>query len=184
MGRGFAAAIRAMVGFHHPRYRDNSTIKFSYRLNHQPGTSSGVIMQFSKIQLSRYITTTLLMLTATFFTASAQAACKECGTVTNVRTVKIEGKGSGAGVVAGGLVGGVLGHQVGGGTGKDLATIGGVVGGAYLGNQAEKKSKETLQYRVTVKMENGSNKTFRFSSPTSYKIGDKIIVKSGKLTRP
>jgi hypothetical protein len=33
-------------------------------------------------------------------------------------------------------------------------------------------------------MENGSNKTFKFSSPTSYKIGDKIIVKGGKLTRP
>lgn len=141
-------------------------------------------MNFFKHHLTPLISTTLLIVTATFFTASAQAACNECGTVTNVRTVKIEGKGSGAGVVAGGVLGGVLGHQVGGGTGKDLATIGGVVGGAYLGNQAEKKSKETLQYRVTVKMENGSNKTFRFSSPTSYKIGDKILVKDGKLARP
>lgn len=38
--------------------------------------------------------------------------------------------------VVGALLGGVLGHQVGGGTGKDLATIGGAVAGAAIGNQA------------------------------------------------
>lgn len=39
------------------------------------------------------------------------------------------------GALIGGLLGGVLGHQVGGGAGKDLATVGGVVAGAALGNQ-------------------------------------------------
>lgn len=39
------------------------------------------------------------------------------------------------GAVVGALLGGVLGHQVGGGSGKDLATIGGVVAGAAIGNQ-------------------------------------------------
>ena len=39
------------------------------------------------------------------------------------------------GAVVGALLGGVLGHQVGGGSGKDLATIGGVVAGAAMGNQ-------------------------------------------------
>lgn len=37
------------------------------------------------------------------------------------------------GAVLGGIVGGILGHQVGGGSGKDLATAGGVVAGAALG---------------------------------------------------
>jgi outer membrane lipoprotein SlyB len=125
----------------------------------------------------------LVLLPAIFFTPVAHALCNECGTVTNVKTVKIAGTGSGAGVVAGGILGGVLGNQVGAGSGKDLATIGGVVGGAYVGNQAEKKSKETTQYRVSVKMENGKSKTFKFSSPTSYRIGDKVVVKDGALTR-
>jgi uncharacterized protein YcfJ len=35
--------------------------------------------------------------------------------------------------IAGALLGGVLGHQVGGGTGKDLATVGGAIAGAALG---------------------------------------------------
>ena len=35
--------------------------------------------------------------------------------------------------IAGAEIGGILGHQVGGGTGKDLATAGGAVGGALIG---------------------------------------------------
>jgi uncharacterized protein YcfJ len=36
--------------------------------------------------------------------------------------------------ILGGLVGGILGHQVGGGSGRDLATAAGAVGGAVVGN--------------------------------------------------
>jgi uncharacterized protein YcfJ len=35
--------------------------------------------------------------------------------------------------IAGALIGGILGHQVGGGTGKDLATVGGVIAGGAIG---------------------------------------------------
>lgn len=35
--------------------------------------------------------------------------------------------------IAGALIGGILGHQVGGGSGKDIATVGGVVAGAAVG---------------------------------------------------
>lgn len=37
------------------------------------------------------------------------------------------------GAIAGALIGGILGHQVGGGSGKDIATAGGVVAGAAIG---------------------------------------------------
>ena len=40
------------------------------------------------------------------------------------------------GAILGGLLGGILGHQVGGGTGKDLATVGGIVAGAAIGSKA------------------------------------------------
>jgi outer membrane lipoprotein SlyB len=81
-------------------------------------------------------------------------------------------------------VGGVLGHQIGGGTGKDIATIGGAVGGAYVGHQMEKKSKQRIQYQVVVEMDDGTSRTFKFSSQTSYKVGDSVKVKNGKLVRP
>jgi len=47
------------------------------------------------------------------FSQAAQAVCNECGTVTDVKTVKIVGQGSGVGAVTGGVLGGVVGHQVG-----------------------------------------------------------------------
>lgn len=124
-----------------------------------------------------------ISLSIAFFNQSAHAVCNECGTVTDIKTVKIEGQGGGVGAVAGGVMGGVLGHQVGGGRGKDVATIGGAVGGAYVGHQVEKKSKEKTEYRVIVKMEDGSSRTFKFASPTSYKVGDNIKVKDGSLVR-
>jgi uncharacterized protein YcfJ len=39
------------------------------------------------------------------------------------------------GAAVGALIGGILGHQVGGGTGKQIATVGGALGGAALGAQ-------------------------------------------------
>jgi uncharacterized protein YcfJ len=43
------------------------------------------------------------------------------------------GDASVPGGIAGAVIGGILGHQVGGGTGRDLATVGGVVAGAAIG---------------------------------------------------
>ena len=139
-------------------------------------------MKRSKCYLSSRITMVIsTFLSIAIFSQVAQAVCNECGTVTDVKTVKIEGQGSGVGAVTGGVLGGVVGHQVGGGRGQDLATIGGVVGGAYVGHQVEKKSKSGIRYHVFV--EDGSSKTFKYSSKTSYQVGDRVKVKNGKLTR-
>ena len=114
---------------------------------------------------------------------SALAACPECGTVTDVKTVKKEGEGSGVGAVAGGVLGGVIGHQIGSGRGNTAATIVGAGAGAYAGHQVEKNQKTTTSYQVVAKMEDGKSRTFNFSKETSYRVGDKIKVVEGKLTR-
>ncbi|PWB60535.1 MAG: hypothetical protein C3F16_10210 [Betaproteobacteria bacterium] len=114
---------------------------------------------------------------------SASASCPTCGTVTDVKTVKKEGEASGVGAVAGGVLGGVLGHQVGSGRGNTAATIVGAGAGAYAGHQVEKSQKSTTTYQVIVKMEDGKSRTFNFSKETSYRVGDKIKVVDGKLTR-
>ena len=119
----------------------------------------------------------------TGFAAEALAACNNCGTVTDVRTLKKEGEGSGAGAVLGGVVGGVLGHQVGSGRGQDVATVAGAAGGAYLGHKVEKDQKATTSYQVVVKMEGGATRTFTYSNPTAYKVGDKVKIVDKKLVR-
>jgi outer membrane lipoprotein SlyB len=113
----------------------------------------------------------------------AAAACKDCGTVVDLRTIKKEGEGTGAGAVIGGIAGGVLGHQIGSGRGRDVATVAGAAGGAYAGHQVEKSRKSTTSYQVVVKLENGRTRTFSYSDPTSYKVGDKVKIVGRKLTR-
>ena len=115
--------------------------------------------------------------------APAFAACDNCGTVTNVKTVTKQGEASGGGAVLGGVVGGVLGHQIGSGRGNTAATVAGAAGGAYAGHQIEKNQKSETQYHVVVKLENGSTRTFHYSNPTSYKVGDKIKIVDKKLVR-
>jgi uncharacterized protein YcfJ len=97
--------------------------------------------------------------------------------------VKKQGEGSGAGAVLGGVVGGVLGHQVGSGRGNDVATVAGAAGGAYAGHQIEKNKKSTTSYQVVVKLTDGGSRTFSYSQPTSYRVGDKVKIVDQKLTR-
>ncbi|MBL8510495.1 MAG: glycine zipper 2TM domain-containing protein [Betaproteobacteria bacterium] len=123
------------------------------------------------------------LLTLLLGSTGVYARCDNCGVVTEVKTVKQKGEGSGVGAVAGGVLGGVLGHQVGGGRGKDLATIAGAAGGAYAGHQAEKKIKEKTVYQVIVKMENGQTRTFTYENEPGFRSEDKVKVVNGKLTR-
>ena len=116
-------------------------------------------------------------------TIEARAACIDCGTVSDVETVKKAGESSGAGMVLGGIAGGVLGHQVGSGRGKDVATVAGVAGGAYVGNEVEKSNNATTSYVVRVKMDDGSRRSFTFSSPPSFRAGDPVKVIDRKLVR-
>ena len=98
--------------------------------------------------------------------APAHAAiCASCGTVESVQAIQQKGEGSGLGGVGGAVAGGLLGHQVGGGNGKTALTVLGAVGGAFAGNEIEKRVKATTVYDVSVRMEDGSVRTFRQSQP-------------------
>jgi outer membrane lipoprotein SlyB len=116
------------------------------------------------------------------FTATqSHAACVDCGTVIDLKSVTVKGESSGAGMVLGGVAGGVLGHQVGSGRGNTAATVVGAAGGAYVGNEIEKNRNTRTKYVVYVKMENGSTRNWTYSNPTSYRIGDKVKVVDRKL---
>lgn len=110
-----------------------------------------------------------------------RAVCAQCGTVETITPVTTEGKASGAGAVAGALLGGLLGNQVGGGDGKTLATMAGVIGGAWAGDTVEKRMKPQTSYRVAVRMDDGSLRTVEQSSP-GVGVGARVQVQSGVLS--
>ena len=107
--------------------------------------------------------------------------CNVCGTVESVTPIEREAaQGSGLGAIAGAALGGIVGNQFGGGTGKDLATIAGMVGGGFAGNAVEKKIKKETTYEVKVRMEDGSVR--KLEQKTSIGVGTRVTVEGGKLT--
>lgn len=112
-------------------------------------------------------------------TAPTRVTCATCGTVESVTPVELEGPGTGAGAIAGGVLGAVVGNQVGSGEGKTLATILGAVGGGMAGNAVKKKMKKVTQYDVTVRMDDGSHRTLRQSTPAS--VGSNVVVNGDTL---
>lgn len=107
-------------------------------------------------------------------------ACNTCGTVAAVHATEIKGQGSGLGAVAGGVTGAILGTQIGNGNGRTAATLLGAAGGAYLGNEIEKNTKAVTRYTVTVRMSDGSVRTFQRSAP-EFAVGQKVRVEGGTL---
>ncbi|MDO8959990.1 MAG: glycine zipper 2TM domain-containing protein [Rhodocyclaceae bacterium] len=112
---------------------------------------------------------------------AAPAPCPNCGVIDNIREVTQAGEGSGLGAVAGGVLGGILGNQIGGGTGKKIATVAGVAGGAYAGHQVEKNQKKTTHYEITVRMRDGSLRSLTQDSPPAWRIGDRVRIEGGGL---
>ncbi|MEY4750288.1 MAG: hypothetical protein RIQ60_2502 [Pseudomonadota bacterium] len=111
--------------------------------------------------------------------AVVMPACRDCGTVESVQAVTQKGEGSGLGAVAGGVIGGALGHQVGKGQGNTAMTVLGAIGGGLAGNEVEKRAKATTHYRVTVRMEDGSQQVLDQAQAPA--IGQRVRVDGEKL---
>lgn len=109
--------------------------------------------------------------------------CANCAVVLAVNVVEVAGKGSGLGVVAGGVVGGLVGNQVGDGRGKDIATIAGVVGGAFAGNAIEKNAKKTKRYDIVVRMEDGTERTLSQATDPALVNGQKVKIENDVVVK-
>jgi len=113
----------------------------------------------------------------------------EYGRVANIEVIQSQSSGaptSGAGAIAGGAVGGVLGNQIGHGNGRTAATALGLVGGALLGNsiEANHNAPRTYQaYRVSVQTDNGGYRAFDVPSPGDLRIGDRVVINNGQISR-
>lgn len=112
------------------------------------------------------------------------ATCKHCGSVTAVNLVTVKDDHPNVlGTIAGGVLGGVLGHQVGGGSGRDLATIAGAVGGAYAGNRVENNMNKKQVHRVSVRLDNGTTRSFDYAADPGLRVGARVKVENDALAR-
>lgn len=107
--------------------------------------------------------------------------CADCGLVESVREVKAPADPSGLGAAAGGVVGGLLGNQVGKGSGRTIATLIGIAGGAYAGHQVEKTQRTSSRWEVGVRMENGEYRTVTLDAEPVWRTGDKVRLQDNRL---
>ena len=107
--------------------------------------------------------------------------CSNCGNVESVRTIKQRAEGSGLGAAGGAVLGGLLGNQIGDGSGRKIATAAGAIGGAVVGNQVEGNMRATTSYEIRVRLDDGTLRTFRQSSPPQWRSGDRVRIVKGRL---
>ncbi|GJG93167.1 glycine zipper 2TM domain-containing protein [Cupriavidus pauculus] len=103
------------------------------------------------------------------------------GHVTGVQVVEAEKPTSGLGALGGAVVGGLVGNQIGNGNGRILGTVAGAAAGGFGGNYAEKKLNTNKSYRVSVKMDDGSRRTFTYQNPPGVEVGQRVHLERGVL---
>lgn len=121
---------------------------------------------------------------------SSQQNGTEYGRVTNIfpNREQRSNRTSGAGAVLGAVVGGVLGNQVGGGSGRVAATALGAVGGAFAGNAIEGRNDGTNDgradgYRIVVGLDQGGQREYDVSNPGDLRVGDRVRLYNGQISR-
>lgn len=117
------------------------------------------------------------------YRAERATPCIDCGIVESIREVQAAADPSGLGAAAGGVVGGLLGNNVGKGSGRTVATIIGIAGGAYAGHQIEKTQRKTTRHEVGVRMNNGDYRTVTMDTAPNWHVGDKVKLQNGDLVR-
>ena len=107
--------------------------------------------------------------------------CSDCGVITSITPVNVQGKGTGLGAVAGGVAGIVIGNQIGAGSGKTIAKIAGAAGGAFVGNKVEQKARATTHYDVTVHMDTGTDQVVSVQTQPTLPVGAAVRVVNGAV---
>jgi len=115
--------------------------------------------------------------------APATMAASGYGVVQSIDVAPSGHSGIGAGAALGAVAGGLLGNQIGGGSGRTVATVAGVAGGALTGNQMEKNMHSgQSSYRIAVRMDNGSVQTLSQSvQPSNLQVGDRVRLANGGI---
>ncbi len=118
----------------------------------------------------------------------APARGTEYGRVNNIYALQGQGsqQTSGAGAILGAVVGGVLGNQIGKGSGRTAATGVGIVGGALAGNAVEARNGDNRgsgAYRIVIGLDQGGQRDYDVSSPGDLRVGDRVRVDNGQISR-
>jgi outer membrane lipoprotein SlyB len=156
-----------------------------YRIRRSDHIASNAAVTATIRANGRYTTAALgrPLLTGSPRAAAVARYCSNCATVESVNVVEVSGDGSYLGTVGGAVVGGLLGSQVGSGNGRTAAEVAGAVGGAVAGRNIERNAHRGVRYEVVVRYDNGATQTIPYENNPGWRVGDKVKVANGTLSR-
>ncbi len=162
-------------------YEGIYTIKSADRI--APDAKATAHLRVGDVRTSAVLGKSLASSNAASNNRRAARQCANCGVVEAVNVIEVKGEGNYLGMIAGGLAGALLGHQVGGGSGKQIATVAGAAGGAFAGNEVEKRMKTKKHFEVITRLESGGTQAIPYETDPGLKVGDKVRVENGTLVR-
>jgi outer membrane lipoprotein SlyB len=100
------------------------------------------------------------------------------GVITRIEPVSLEGDHQlGLGAVLGAAAGGVIGHQFGGGSGRDVATVIGALGGGLAGNAVQNRYVDRRPgQHIFVRLDNGVTIAVTEPADPALRVGDRVFV--------
>jgi len=99
------------------------------------------------------------------------------GVVGAIDQIEVEGDHQlGVGAVVGAAAGGVIGHQIGSGTGRDVATVLGVLGGGFAGNTVQHNLERRPGQQILVRLDNGASITVTQVGDSQLRVGDRVVI--------
>lgn len=116
---------------------------------------------------------------------ASPAAQSQYGVISGIEHLAAEQQTTGGGAVLGGATGAVVGRQFGGGSGgRAMGTFLGAVAGILIGNQVERQNHGLQDgVRVLVRLDNGGQLAFDFTSAGSMRVGDRVRIDGQHLVR-
>ncbi|MCB8887638.1 glycine zipper 2TM domain-containing protein [Vreelandella malpeensis] len=105
------------------------------------------------------------------------------GTIVAVRPVQIQADSRAGGLLGtggGAVIGGLLGSQVGGGTGRQLATVAGALGGSVAGSSIEDRANRVSALEMEVRRDDGTDVVVVQRADRQYQAGQRVrLIGSG-----
>ncbi|MYL22581.1 glycine zipper 2TM domain-containing protein [Vreelandella massiliensis] len=106
------------------------------------------------------------------------------GTIVAIRPVQIQADSRTGNLLGGGggaIIGGLLGRQIGGGSGRDLATVAGALGGAVAGTAAEDAANRIDAWEMEIRTESGEDVVVVQRADRQFEAGQRVrLIGSGR----
>ncbi|MCL7931737.1 glycine zipper 2TM domain-containing protein [Halomonas llamarensis] len=106
------------------------------------------------------------------------------GTIVAIRPVQIQADSRTGNLLGGGggaIIGGLLGRQIGGGSGRDLATVAGALGGAMAGTAAEDASNRISAWEMEIRTDSGEDVVVVQRADRQFEAGQRVrLIGSGR----